>query len=136
MGTLERLQNSIFEFLRGINDLRFADIKKDTLRDLNGKAEGLRINIVSPLPKSASKYAAGPTFSEVEIAVEISRDDNVAVRAPSLLTSAEMVSRAFHNWTPPVNCGFGRISLAAQNPWEKSRPDKIKIIFNAQSILQ
>lgn len=73
MGTLERLQNSIFEFLRGINDLRFADIKKDTLRDLNGKAEGLRINIVSPLPKSASKYAAGPTFSEVEIAVEISR---------------------------------------------------------------
>lgn len=73
MGTLERLQNSIFEFLRGINDLRFADIKKDTLRRLNGKAEGLQHKHRFAAAKIGLQIRRGPTFSEVEIAVEISR---------------------------------------------------------------
>lgn len=62
MGTLESLQNSIYERLRGASDLRLADIKKEGANDDGGKANGLRITVGRPLPKNASKYAAGRRF--------------------------------------------------------------------------
>lgn len=135
MGTLESLQNSIYERLRGASDLRLADIKKEGSVDYGGKANGLRITVARPLPKTASKYAAGPTFSEVELRVDVSRSDPIAANAPSLLSAAETVSKSLHNWTPPLACGYGRISLAPQYPWI-SEDGKIAIILNAQSVLQ
>lgn len=135
MGTLESLQNSIYERLRGASDLRLADIKKEGSDDDGGKANGLRITVARPLPKTASKYAAGPTFSEVELRVDVSRSDPIAANAPSLLSAAETVSKSLHNWTPPLACGYGRISLAPQYPWI-SKDGKIAVILNAQSVLQ
>lgn len=135
MGTLESLQNSIYERLRGASDLRLADIKKEGSDDGGGKANGLRITVARPLPKTASKYAAGPTFSEVELRVDVSRSDPIAANAPSLLSAAETVSKSLHNWTPPLACGYGRISLAPQYPWI-SKDGKIAVILNAQSVLQ
>lgn len=136
MGTLERLQNSAFEYLRSVADLSYADIKKNGSPDLGGKAEGLRIDIMRPLPLAASKYAAGPTFSEVELRIRIVRDDDIAARAPSLLTSAEIVSRAMHNWLPPASCGYGRTTLAQQRPWAFGKNSDVEIILKAQSVLQ
>ncbi len=135
MGTLESLQNSIYERLRGASDLRLADIKKEGADDDGGKANGLRITVGRPLPKTASKYAAGPTFSEVELRVEVSRSDTIAANTPSLLSAAETVSKSLHNWTPPLACGYGRLSLSPQYPWI-SKDGKISIILNAQSVLQ
>ena len=135
MGTLESLQNSIYERLRGASDLRLADIKKEGADDDGGKANGLRITVERPLPKNASKYAAGPTFSEGEPRVEVSRADPIAANAPSLLSAAESVSKSLHNWTPPLACGYGRMTLAPQYPWI-SKDGKISIILNAQSVLQ
>lgn len=135
MGTLESLQNSIYERLRGASDLRLADIKKEGANDDGGKANGLRITVGRPLPKTASKYAAGPTFSEVELRVEVSRADPIAANAPSLLSAAETVSKSLHNWTPPLAFGYGRMTLAPQYPWI-SKDGKISIILNAQSVLQ
>lgn len=135
MGTLESLQNSVYERLRGVSDLRLADIKKEGADDDGGKANGLRITVGRPLPKTASKYAAGPTFSEVELRAEVSRADPIAANAPSLLSAAETVSKSLHNWTPPLACGYGRMSLAPQYPWI-SKDGKISIILNAQSVLQ
>ena len=71
MGNLERLQRSVVELLRSVSDLRLADIKAEDSDDNAGKAEGLRVTVLRPLPRAASRYAAGPVFSEVEISVEI-----------------------------------------------------------------
>ena len=136
MGNLERLQRSVVELLRSVSDLRLADIKAEDSDDNAGKAEGLRVTVLSPLPRAASRYAAGPVFSEVEISVEISRDKSIAARAPSIISAAENVSRALHNWSPPVACGYGRVYLSQENPWLADGPSKIRIILNAQSVLQ
>ena len=61
--------------------------------------------------------------------------DLSAANAPSLLSAAETVSKSLHNWTPPLACGYGRMTLAPQYPWI-SKDGKISIILNAQSDLQ
>ena len=61
--------------------------------------------------------------------------DLSAANAPSLLSAAETVSKSLHNWTPPLACGYGRMTLAPQYPWI-SKDGKISIILNAQSVLQ
>jgi len=137
MGTLERLQKYIYDYLRGINDLKYAAVNKESEINLSpvGSDEGLDINVMFPIPQKASKFAAGPTFSEVEICLEVRRQDVIAARAPSMLTVCEIVSRALHNWTPPLETGYGRITLSQNQPWEKMSADTIKIRFNVQSVL-
>ncbi len=137
MGTLEKLQKSIIEYLMGIGDLRFADVSaEDSTFNLAGKSEGMKIKVLSPTPLKVSKYAAGPTFSKVGISIEIKRDKNISTRQPSLTTTAEIISRAFHHWEPPVESGYGKLSLAETSPWEKVIDNSITINFNAQSVLQ
>ncbi len=136
MGSLEKLQKSVAEYLIGIGDLRFADISaEDCNLNLSGKAEGMKIKVLSPCPQKVSKYAAGPTFSKVEISVEIKRDFSTASRQPSLTTTAEIISRALHHWNPPVESGYGKLSLSESAPWEKSKDESITVNFNAQSVL-
>ena len=95
---------------------------------------------MKPMPTSASKYAAGPTFSNVELRVEAERAKFAAPNAPSLLTACEIVSRALHGANAPVECGYGRISLAENSPWSESKcgsqSEKITMRFCAQSVLQ
>ena len=141
MGTLERLQKYALEYLRGLSDLKYADIRAENFSPLpeSGKAEGMRVEILCPVPLAASKYAAGPTFSDVELSVRVTRDDAVAMRAPSTLTACEILSRALHNWTPPAECGYGKITLAPNSPWtrEASAPNSTRFVikFKAQSVL-
>ncbi len=137
MGTLEKLQKSIAEYLMGIGDLRFADISaEDSNLNLSGKAEGMSIKVLSPCPIKVSRYAAGPTFSKVEISVEIKRDQSISSRQPSITTTAEIISRALHHWNPPVESGYGKLSLSESSPWDKSNNSSITVNFNAQSVLQ
>lgn len=103
MGTLERLQNAVCEILSGINDLKFACVRvQNDFSDAEGSAEGLEIKVLRPIPLSASKYAAGPTFSDVELRVETIRSKFAAPNAPSLLTACEIVSRALHGANAPA----------------------------------
>lgn len=107
--------------------------------DAEGSAEGLEIKVLRPIPLSASKYAAGPTFSDVEIRVETIRSKFAAPNAPSLLTACEIVSRALHGANAPIECGYGRIALSESSPWKEeseSQSDKITIRFRVQSVLQ
>ena len=137
MGTLERLQKSISEYLRSLSDLRFADIYAELLDyEEAGKAEGMKIHILMPTPLKASKYTIGPTFSDVSIAIEITRDRLIAMNQPSLLTAGEIVSRALHRWNPPIESGFGSLTLAENNPWKKESANTICITFKTQSVLQ
>ena len=67
MGTLERLQKAVCEILSSINDLKFACVRiQNDFSDAEGSAEGLEIKVLRPIPLSASKYAAGPTFSDAK----------------------------------------------------------------------
>ncbi len=137
MGTLERLQKSVTEYLRGIGDLRFADISAEKLeKDLSEKAEGLKVLVLSPIPQRASKYAAGPTFSAVALSIAITQDNAVANYPTSLITSAEIISRALHFWTPPIESGYGKLSLSESSPWQRVSDNTICITFNTQSVLQ
>lgn len=137
MGTLERLQKSITEYLRTLSDLRFADIYAELIDiEKPTKAEGMSIRILSPIPLRASKYTVGPTFSDVEISIEITREKYIAMNQPSLLTSAEILSRALHRWSPPIESGFGSLTLSENNPWEKVSANVIRITFKTQSVLQ
>ena len=52
MGNLERLQRSVVELLRSVSDLRLADIKAEDSDDNAGKAEGLRVTVLRPLPRA------------------------------------------------------------------------------------
>ena len=137
MGTLERLQKSISEYLRSLSDLRFADIYADMLDfEESGKAEGMKIRILLPMPIKASKYTIGPTFSDVEVSIEIQREHLIAMNQPSLLTASEIVSRALHRWTPPIQSGFSSLLLSENNPWKMDGNNKIRITFKTQSVLQ
>ena len=142
MGTLERLQNGVCEILKAIGDLRFATIRtqNDYLDSDGNSAEGLEVRVMRPMPISASKYAAGPTFSAVELRIEVTRAKYTAQNAPSLLTSCEIISRALHGVNAPVECGYGRIALAENSPWDESKTDsqseKINLRFCVQSVLQ
>ncbi len=141
MGTLERLQRSIFKYLLGMADLRCADIFAEAIDSSTASqsAKGLKIIVREPMPLKASKYAAGPTFSEVEVCVDISRDFRISSGAPSLLTMAEILSRSLHKWLPPMECGYGRITLSDNIPWSFSQDGqtkKISVKFKAQSVLQ
>ena len=104
MGTLERLQKAVLEYLRSLSDLKYASIYAEGGNNpaREEKACGLQVEILSPLPKAASKFAAGPTFSEVEISLEVCRQNEIARSAPSITTTAEIISRALHNWIPPI----------------------------------
>lgn len=137
MGTLERLQKSILDYLRCMSDLKYASIyaEGDGNPARAEKAQGLQVEIFSPLPKTASKFAAGPTFSEVEILLEVRRQNGIARCAPSLVTTAEILSRALHNWSPPIESGYGKISLSAESPWTRTEKGGVIIRFNAQSVL-
>ncbi len=140
MGSLERLQKSILEYLSGIGDLKFADISSEKTEEIgeSKKGEGLHVEILSPIPISASKYAAGPTFSEVEISLRVHRK-NFSSRTPTILTTCEILSRALHNWLPPLSCGYGKLTLAQKNPWtcEESQTGSKQILikFTVQSVL-
>lgn len=137
MGTLERLQKSIAEYLRSLSDLRFADIYAELVDSKeSGKAEGMKISVLLPMPLKASKYTVGPTFSDVEISLEIYRDNHIAMNQPSLLTASEIVSRALHRWTPPIESGFSTLFLSENKPWEKESQNNIRITFKTQSVLQ
>lgn len=128
--------------LQAVGDLRFATIRQqnDYSDSESGSAEGLEIRVLRPLPTAASKYAAGPTFSAVELRVEVTRTKYTAQNAPSLLTACEIVSRALHGVNAPLECGYGRISLVEISPWTESKSDsqseKITMRFCAQSVLQ
>ena len=141
MGTLERLQKSMLAYLRGLADLKHADIYAEGFENeaRTGKAEGLCVEIQMPMPVAASKYAAGPTFSGVEISVSVLRYRTIAAKAPSLLTVCEMLSRALHNWNPPLECGYGKVCLSQNNPWKRAdapqNSSRITLQFNAQSVL-
>lgn len=143
MGTLERLQNAVFDILKSLGDLKFATIvKQSDFPDTESAAdaEGVCIRVLRPLPTAASKYAAGPTFANVELRVETERAKYTAENAPSLLTVCEIVSRALHGHNAPLECGYGRISLCENTPWNEgktsSQSDKITVRFNVQSVLQ
>ena len=100
---------------------------------------GPRNKSAQAIPLSASKYAAGPTFSDVELRVETIRSKFAAPNAPSLLTACEIVSRALHGANAPLECGYGRIALSESSPWKEeaeSQSDKITIHFRVQSVLQ
>ena len=137
MGTLERLQKAVLEYLRSLSDLKYASIYAEGGNNpaRAEKACGLQVEILSPLPKAASKFAAGPTFSEVEISLEVCRQNEIARSAPSITTTAEIISRALHNWIPPIECGYGKVSLAAESPWERKGKESVAIKFNVQSAL-
>lgn len=137
MGTLDRLQKSLLEYLLSVSDLKYASIYAEGFGnpERHEKARGLQVEIISPLPKAASKFAAGPTFSEVEISVEVRRQNEIASHVPSMATTAEIISRAVHNWSPPIESGYGKISLAEVSPWERISKDKVLIKFKAQSVL-
>ena len=137
MGTLERLQKSIAEYLRSLSDLRFADVYAQLLDfEEAGKAEGMKIRVLLPMPLKASKYAIGPTFSDVEITIEITRDTYIAMNQPTILTASEIVSRALHRWSPPIESGFSTLVLAENKPWQKIDSNNINITFKTQSVLQ
>lgn len=141
MGTLEKLQNSLLGHLQSLADLNYADIRAEG-RDVHargGKAEGMEVEIMLPMPTSASKYAAGPTFSDVDVCIEVVRDPALAATAPSILTVCEIISRALHKWTPPLECGYGKMALAQNSPWKRgdaaNGKTKITLKFNVQSVL-
>lgn len=142
MGALESLQNAVCEMLRSLNGLKFAYIRAGNgLSEAEtGSPEGVEIRVLRPMPLSASKYAAGPAFSDVELRVETERSKFAAPNAPSLLSACETVSRALHGAVAPAECGYGRISLAENSPWSESecgtQSEKITMRFRAQSVLQ
>ncbi len=140
MGTLERLQKSVLEYLSGIGDLKFADLSAENSDKVSEakKGEGLSVEILEPIPLAASKYAAGPTFSEVELSLRVRRNF-LSPRAPSMLTACEIISRALHNWNPPLSCGYGKVTLAQNSPWvrddSRENSKQITIKFTVQSVL-
>lgn len=141
MGTLEKLQKSLLDHLQSLADLNCADIYAEgrNVHARGGKAEGMKVEILMPMPTSASKYAAGPTFSDVDVFVEVVCDGTLATNPPSLLTVCEIISRTLHKWTPPLECGYGKMTLAQNAPWKRgdagNGKTKITLKFNAQSVL-
>ena len=110
--SLEILRDTIRDHLRSIGDLKCADIYSDCDGPVRGgKALGIDICVVSPMPTKVSKYAAGTTFSEVEIAVRVLRHNDIASRVPGEIFFCEMVSRSLHNWIPPLKCGYGKVVI-------------------------
>lgn len=139
--SLEILRDTIRDHLRSIGDLKCADIYSDCDGPVRGgKALGIDICVVSPMPTKVSKYAAGTTFSEVEIAVRVLRHNDIASRVPGEIFFCEMVSRSLHNWTPPLKCGYGKVVLAETSPWKTLESSEmsslIELTFKTQSLVQ
>lgn len=137
MGSLEKIQSCVYDRLSAVFELRYAavDVESDSIDAVAASPEGLHVRVCSPIPLKASKYAAGPTFSEVEIRIRIKRDARIATRAPSLSSVSEAVSRELHNWVAPSESGYGRFSLSENSPWEFKGDGCVEIKFKVQSVL-
>jgi len=142
ISTLEKLQRAVFERLRALPELKSADICARGLSPLpdGGRGECSKIEVCAPFPTAASKYTAGPAFSEVSMSIAVSRDNLSSAGAPSALSLAEVVSENLHNWLAPAETGYGRMSLCENAPWQeiKSPPNvsAMAINFKIQSVLQ
>ncbi len=140
--SLEILGDCIKDYLKSLAEFKYADISnsQELLSNESGKAEGLKIEILNPLPIKTSKYTAGTTFSEVEICIIVHFQKDISKKLPSSLFFCETVSKALNNWTPPLKCGYGKLSLAQNYPWKILEAPKfcsrIEIKFKTQSLIQ
>lgn len=142
-GELDKVQETLAKRLLTISALSTANIFQEGAKLFEtgaGKMCGLSITVKIPIPLCASKYTAGPVFSKLLLQVKIERDASLAKHTPSITTIAESVTKALHLWEFPLECGYGKISLAPQSPWqnlehETSALSSVLINFNTQSVL-
>lgn len=143
-GEIDKLQEAVTKRLVSLGEFAVADISAEGAKLFEngaGKACGVAIVVKIPMPLESSKYAAGPVFSKVGIRILARRDDGIARHSPSMATIAESVTRALHNWSAPIECGYAKLSLSEKNPWEAASKDfspstSLIINFTAQSVLE
>ncbi len=143
LSTLEYLQNSVFEILRGSPQLeRVGIFKKDIFFDANYKfsSTGMGVFIDLPRPLAASKYSVGPAFSKVVFAVEIAVEKHSFSQVYFPLFIAELVAKKLHKAQLPLACGYGKIYLSDEKPYGEYKISgqtfAIKLNFETQAILQ
>lgn len=112
---IEKLQEAVGRRLLLTGDFATANIYLESAKPGNLKsgnsACGVKITVRVPMPQSASKYAAGPVFSKVDLQILIERDDAVAKHTPSIASIAESVTLACTTGRLPrtaatARCGF------------------------------
>lgn len=141
---IEKLQEAIGRRLLLTGDFATANIYLESTKlgnlKTNNSACGVKITVRVPIPQSASKYAAGPVFSKVNLQVLIERDDAIARHTPSIASIAESVTLALHNWTAPADCGYGKVRISETQPWQRleskqSQTSLMLVNFTTQSVL-
>ena len=141
---IEKLQEAVGRRLMLAGDFATANIYLESARPGNLKAGnsscGVKITVRVPMPQSASKYAAGPVFSKVDLQILIERDDAVAKHPPSIAAIADSVTLAIHNWTAPADCGYGKVRISESRPWQRAESKSPQISsmlvnFSTQSVL-
>ena len=141
---IEKLQEAVGRRLLLAGDFETANIYLESAKPGNLKsgnsACGVKITVRVPMPQSASKYAAGPVFSKVDLQILIERDDAVAKHTPSIASIAESVTLALHNWTAPADCGYGKVRISEQHPWQRVENKNMQtsamlVNFSTQSVL-
>ncbi|MBR4598106.1 MAG: hypothetical protein IKO42_06910 [Opitutales bacterium] len=140
---IEKLQEAVARRLLSIGDFAVADIAMESAKApaiKTASACGVRITVKIPMPQSASKYAAGPVFSKVNLQILIERDDSAAKHSPSICAIAESATRALHNWIAPAECGYGKVQIAQTSPWARAETKSANLSalvlnFTTQSVL-
>ncbi len=141
---IEKLQEAVGRRLVLTGDFATANIYLESAKLGNLKTSnsacGVKITVRVPMPQSASKYAAGPVFSKVNLQILIERDDAIARHTPSIAAIAESVTIALHNWTAPAECGYGKVHISTSQPWQRlenknSQISTMLVHFTTQSVL-
>lgn len=141
MSYLQSLQNFVSEQLKTSAALKCAQITVEKFEFVEefSNTNGLRISVGIPVPSRVSKYSAGAIFADVAFEIKLLKK-NISAAAPALLSLCECACKCLHNWTPPVESGYGKISIVENSPWKIEKSDAnetlVCVKFHAQSLLQ
>ncbi len=142
-GALDKLEDEILFHLQSLAEFKNASIRLESGRvdkNLNFSDKPTRITLKIPTPLEASKYTAGPTFSKVAINIIVECDLSTNRFDESINSVAENLAKHLHNWKTPISCGYSKLTLDAQAPWQKLEPCgntlAVALNFSASAVLE
>jgi hypothetical protein len=148
-GTLERLQNGVYERLRGERDLLGVEILNQCRRDIGnlvriglGESLGLCAVVLPPVPVEWRRNCPKPADATVEVRVRVVEDLLSGGGLPGALRVAESIHRCLTASPLPESASHTTLLPRRERPWtvrenfpESSRWE-IELIFEAQVLLE
>ena len=138
MSVLQSIQNAIVDELSQLTLFNQVSIHAAVNEKQPAKKKSFTtVEIMPPLPISASKNAANVLFNEVAVEIKITSQKYTAKHSDGILDICEYICKALHNKRIKPHCQNWKILIGAQKPityHSESNTHSITIKFFIQSV--